>query len=408
MHKKFTFYFPYRGVGGVPVLFLRVAEKLIEMGHRCAVVDYEDGYMAKNKKEGIELIKYNDSQIEIPEECTLIFQSDLPWGIPRQIKTHPNTTLFFWNCYPYNLIPVFPAPLSHFVSARLGLVKLSLLTILAQARNHTLQFLKLMIQTDAIVFMDEANRQTSEYALSFSQIPRKYLPVLVTPRTSEKLKPTELISQESLTLAWIGRVADFKINSLYRVIEDVNKAQISVPVKMIIVGNGQYLEELKAFCSTQKKIAFEFIDSLRSEDIPLFLNQRVDLLFAMGTSALEGGLSHTPTVLLDFSYAKIKSGYTYKFLNQTKDYNLGTPISSVHYLGSNIELLLNQVLTDKDRIARECHSYVLMNHSIDTKISDFINLSQNSRLKYQDLMDESFLKKPLLYRLRAGLFKYFK
>ena len=44
---KICFVFPYRGVGGVPVVFSLIAEDLaIRHGHEIYIVDYKDGAMA--------------------------------------------------------------------------------------------------------------------------------------------------------------------------------------------------------------------------------------------------------------------------------------------------------------------------------------------------------------------------
>jgi len=51
---KLFFCFPYRGVGGVPLLFLRIAEELSARSKaETYLVDYSDGFMAKHRKEGL-------------------------------------------------------------------------------------------------------------------------------------------------------------------------------------------------------------------------------------------------------------------------------------------------------------------------------------------------------------------
>jgi len=55
------FIFPYRGVGGVPLLFLRFAEYLtINKLANCILVDYSDGYMARNvNSQEIRIVSYS-------------------------------------------------------------------------------------------------------------------------------------------------------------------------------------------------------------------------------------------------------------------------------------------------------------------------------------------------------------
>ena len=60
-HKKsVTFFFPYYQVSGVPILFLRFATKLAELGKTVYIVDFENGYMQKKTKHNkkINFIRY--------------------------------------------------------------------------------------------------------------------------------------------------------------------------------------------------------------------------------------------------------------------------------------------------------------------------------------------------------------
>ena len=62
--KNLYFFFPYRGVGGVPVLFLRLANYLSNMNvYNIFLIDYEDGYMAKNydKDSGVKFVGYSQN-----------------------------------------------------------------------------------------------------------------------------------------------------------------------------------------------------------------------------------------------------------------------------------------------------------------------------------------------------------
>ena len=45
------FFFPYYKVSGVPVLFIRFAKALSDMGRNIFIVDFEDGYMHQKLKD---------------------------------------------------------------------------------------------------------------------------------------------------------------------------------------------------------------------------------------------------------------------------------------------------------------------------------------------------------------------
>ena len=44
----FVFCFPYRGSGGVPLLFLRLAKELSKQNYKITLIDYKDGFMTEN------------------------------------------------------------------------------------------------------------------------------------------------------------------------------------------------------------------------------------------------------------------------------------------------------------------------------------------------------------------------
>ena len=76
--KQLYLCFPFRGVGGVSVLFVRVAEYLAAAGlAKCYLIDYSDGYMAMHRDPSlIELVEYPESgKVHIPGGATIIFQS---------------------------------------------------------------------------------------------------------------------------------------------------------------------------------------------------------------------------------------------------------------------------------------------------------------------------------------------
>jgi len=96
---KLYFCFPYRGVGGVSLLFLRVAEFLSQFRFaECHLVDYVDGFMAKNLRwQGVILETYQDkgTQVVIPAGAIGIFQSMTPWSIFPGIRPDPASRIFF-------------------------------------------------------------------------------------------------------------------------------------------------------------------------------------------------------------------------------------------------------------------------------------------------------------------------
>ena len=98
---KIVFCFPYRGVGGVPVLFLNLATYFAkESRFDVYIVDFKDGYMAKNyDHEYLTLITYGEKNTLIPNDSVMIFQSMTPWSVFPNITIPAETKIIFWNLY---------------------------------------------------------------------------------------------------------------------------------------------------------------------------------------------------------------------------------------------------------------------------------------------------------------------
>src|ERR1041385_1123793 len=97
------FYFPYRGVGGVSVLFLRMAPEL-RRTHDVHLVDFKDGYMGSRVPEGVGFIDFERVE-RYPERAVLVLQSLAPWNIVDTEKFPDQTRVLFWNLHPNNFYP---------------------------------------------------------------------------------------------------------------------------------------------------------------------------------------------------------------------------------------------------------------------------------------------------------------
>ena len=102
--------FPYKGTGGVSVLFKRVAEWFADKNFNVKVIDFPDGFMSKNiNHHKIEKIDFSLSKIKIPNNSICLMQLMTPWSIYKNLEFHQETRFFFWNCHPNNLIPSIPS-----------------------------------------------------------------------------------------------------------------------------------------------------------------------------------------------------------------------------------------------------------------------------------------------------------
>lgn len=395
--KNYIFYFPCYDVGGVSILFIRYAEYLAKTTKiDIYIIDYPNGYMSKNiNKSLVNFIPYSSiHKMILPSNSLIILQSDLPWGIPLNFLCDDSTNVFFWNCYPFNLIPVFPSIISDFTNRSLFFTKLVLNTLLLTAKKKSVSFLNLLLANNSISFMDGPNYDTTKFCLSTNIDRKKFLPVSIHS-SSSILQNKNKWDLDFLNFCWVGRLADFKISILNKVLKDTEQycKDFRKKINFYIVGSGKMNHRLyKTTASEYLKIIQ--INYMSPSELDIFLRD-IHCIFAMGTSALEGAKLAIPTILLDFSYGKIPSNYNYQFIYSAQNFSLGEPIRSRYNKeGLKLEELISML---NNQTGQRCFEYFLHNHSLTKNIDDFIEQTKNSTLSYNHLIKQNFVKKPKFY-----------
>lgn len=408
----YVFCFPYRGVGGVPVLFTRIAERVVRLGHQASVVDYPDGAMAKAVAGSpISLIPYDDDgAVAIPDGAILVFQSLNPWALYKPLQIADTTRIFFWNCHPFNLVPTFPGLRAMMMAnARIG--RFLLATVLRGYRGKVLRFIKFLLARDALVFMDKTNASNTENYLGINLPLRDYLPVPAGDVCDRVERAPRDWPRDGLRLSWIGRIADFKYPILKATLAQLDNLApgLGVPVHLAIVGGGEHLEDLKRDVAALKHLGVTFLGELPVADISDFLTEQTDVLFAMGISALEGARLGIPTVLLDVAYGTVPAGYVFSWLHDRDGFTLGEVLSSAHIVPGNrsLQSLLGQVMTDFPAVSQATHAYYENSHSPGAVTTKFLHLTHLSRCIYKDFRGAGLSARDPVYEFFARLRKRF-
>jgi hypothetical protein len=104
---RIIFFYPSTlAVGGTEVLFTRMAAMLAERGRQVAVIDYEDGFIAKNlMHENVELIKYSRSErVAVPTGSCVVSPFSFISKIGNDLSVTDDVRILFWCIHPHNLI----------------------------------------------------------------------------------------------------------------------------------------------------------------------------------------------------------------------------------------------------------------------------------------------------------------
>jgi hypothetical protein len=343
---RVVFYYPSRILGGAELLFYRAACELYRLGTKVAYIDYEDGYIANmlnDENSGVDIIRFNDGPIKSLKSEDVIV---LPANFARVIDTFDfaavNCRLLFWVIHPENLVPKLPAkiPLAETSLA----YKLLSFFLLSGERKKIVRLINICHEHNGIYYMDGACYRQHKRVLGDIAAPN-ILPLYV-PSESVSLSKiyTARAFSEKFRVAWLGRIdKSFKHFILERLIRDLNELGLQDTLELCIIGQGDGLDYVNEVAADCKGIAVNFVSHVEPNALQDYLSQNVDLLCAMGTSALEGAKACVPVVCLDASYQPVTFNYKYRFLYQGEGLSLGYIINKDWFPAEN-KLSIKEVL----------------------------------------------------------------
>jgi len=397
-----VFFFPYKIVSGVPVLFATLAEYIsnnypeIEV----SIIDYENGIinrLIKNKR--INRIQFEDSKkIKVPKDSILILQSILPFSLKPELEINLNQQLFFWNLHPDCLI------LNNLTKIRTLDKFINKIRFASYFKIKS--FIEFCMNKNGLVFMDDSN---ANQTLNYYRINKEpiFLQICVRPlnKIFNKRNLNSISLPDTLKFTYIGRVVDFKYYPLKKVIsslsELVKNKSINQKVIFYIIGDGKMINELKNFVSSNiNNIKVIFLGVVDNNKIPEFLiDNKIDINLAMGTSVLHSIQVGVPTILLNYSYININSYPAYYFADEEKKFSLGRELNLNDLSDSNLIGLretINNYLLDPNKYISNALNYA-EEFSVNLVGDKFLESIKKSELNYSDV--EKYFKKNILRRL---------
>jgi hypothetical protein len=412
------FFFPYRGIGGVSVLFSRMATVLAEeYGFRTIAVDFSDGHMAKTlaSSQCVRLVPFEVGQeLVIGPDIILVMQSILPYNIRPELRIHPDTRIVFWTLHPFNLVQtIIPLPWCRNLQTRYrSLDQVAGRTFFRGLHGRLRSFVLAMAQKKSIFFMDGPTLRTTQEHLNL-RIPD---PVIVPvsndfagaePRTSKRRE-----IKGPIQFVWMGRLCDFKIYILQYAARRLSEiaARRRLSIELHVMGDGPESGQLEELHLGHAWFQLRKLGTMLGKERDEYLLHHADVLLGMGLSALEGAKLGIPTILLDFSYGPISGDYRFRWLFDARDCSLGEVITAEHYEKGNDSLndLVNAVLSDYDSLAIRTFAYYFTHHSITTVCKKFVAALQMADFRYGSI-EREVLQKSLVRRayefVRDDIFK---
>ncbi|ECU0053769.1 hypothetical protein CVW53_25365 [Salmonella enterica] len=226
-----------------------------------------------------------------------------------------------------------------------------------------------------IWIMDRSCQLESEWALNYKFREKVILPLI----TNLDYQPVKNIEQERYTILIISRLDDFKIHGIVKLLDDIiqyTKKNKSCKISVHIVGDGiagKFLKENYVNSINMDVFFHGYVSGKKLTE--LFHNGNYSLLFAMGTSALEGASRGLPTVLLPCTDKSIRNrDNVYRYLHIDNDQGLGeyidTPFEGTEYLTFNeIVEIFNR---DKENLVCNTRKYFLNNYGKEITQKNFL------------------------------------
>jgi len=367
-----VFFYPSRVVGGAEFLFSRLTEYLSQE-HNCYIVDYSDGIYRKiNPTLSEENYITYEEQLTLPEESHIVSYPSEINRLQKCLKNNKNVSnLLLWSVHPDNFENTIP-----FKRVNKKLMQQICYPCIKES-------IYTLLDNNALVFMDGGINERYEmlYGCDKERLNAdNYLPIPIVMQEEADEANLEVTDNTHINICWLGRLSEEKTYPLLKVIEDLNMIE-NIKINFDIIGEGSQ-EYMLDSLEISKHITSRKLGTI-VDDLDRQL-KKYDLLFAMGTSMLEGGRLKIPTILVDGSYTKMSKNYKYKWIFDTKDFVLGSFEISKYTKNNKLTMFdIIEAIKDKTKskeIAYMCYDYVKQNHAIENISQQLVSYIQNSTL----------------------------
>jgi hypothetical protein len=421
--KSITFFFPYPYISGVPILFANIANYLLENSDiEINIIDYSDGALARtcNKSFKLNHIIFEDFKpLHLEIETLLVLQAGIPYKLRNELIIGDKVKVLQWAAFEYNLVP-YIYQVNAFRKLQEKYFALYLIFwYLDLGRAKALsKWVKDRIEEGSVVFMSRKMYEVTAKYLRFPESDKMtFLPLVsggVTQFTSSVIDRKIAEIEETVEMAWVGRIGDFKVHILnYTILQAAAWAEkLKRKTRFHIIGDGEFGDILDTIISNNY-FSIINVGGLEKNDSDKYTLDHVHILFAMGTSSIDGARVGLPVVLLDYTYTPVKVPYVFRYLHHTKNYDLGHPITDSDCKEGNnsFDILLGDIVSNYAFISSQCLEYYNVNHSTKETAKKLIQLGESKGYYVKDippiLTKTSIMRRAYLLYLKNIKKKYY-
>ena len=387
--QKLVFFFPWEEVSGGPFYLARLANELAKKKlYEVYYTDYPHGLCESLiKHRAIKILKYNNEgkKYKIFPKEPIVLVMPVYWAnmVP---KIHPDSKIVFFNWHN-ECIPV----LKRDWQASSGFIN---------------KFLRLVRDTSSVFFCDKTHWMAqNQNDIIFKET---YVPVVIPTR---KIKSkTEIIKRKTRNIAVLGRLCIDKVYAVLDLLDNIEDLRDYVKTNVYVIGEGDY-ESLVFDRKYPSYIKIIRCGTMDIKDVVKLLSEKVDILFAMGTSVLEGATIALPSVIIPNDIKAFQCN-KYPYIFETEGYSLGWYPEQIELLNlktHTIEQIFDDIFkyNKKSQIGQKCYEYYLQNHH--NNIDLFIDAIYDSKLTYKiykDFLYKNWNINKILHAIWAKLKEY--
>ena len=367
-YKNICFFQPVHAITGATTCKVQMAKYLANYTdlnvYFCDLVDGHPRTLIKDEKK-IKFIPYEPELLDFPlkEKCVIFTTST---RVILLKNMHKDNKIIFWH---NETLPC----------------AWDLLLI----NNETPQFFDLIKKNNAIMYHDWSSRDSLNRYNNGNFTNNDFYYVSIPKKEQHALG--DLINEKELNIAFLSRLSQDKIQSLFYLVRNLYKIKIDKKIKLHIIGDGicrQMVElELEEY---RDKIEIVYTGTIAKEKLDEYLINNIDLLFGVGTCVIESSALKIPTAVLLMNSKEIKDNEAYWYF-ESKEYCTGITVEQkkdykVNY--NSIEDIVKKlcVLNAKRELGEKCFQYYLDNHgNYEKLVLIFLNQILKATLLFGDL-----------------------
>lgn len=245
--------------------------------------------------------------------------------------------------------------------------------------------LSLFRDKQAVAFMDSscllsANRWVAE------PFPDNYVPVFLSEE-KHSCTARELVDETCINIGWLGRLDGDKIYALINLLDMLKLSDIERTINIHVIGDGAARNKIKIE-TYAPKMRFTFTSYLLGEERDQYITEHVDLMVAMGISALDISNLSIPTVI-PITRSRPFINNQFVFLFDTEGWSLGWSKEDLLLLGCKTRTIAEVVEMvsapgGKSRLGQQCCQYCHENFDIEKSGQKMLEALERTQLTLED------------------------